>query len=220
MPDSADLPSPDPVEMIEARLDSISVTNVGFIVFLKGDDDGRVLPIFIGANEAQSIALALGDEPAPRPMTHDLLKTMLESLDAAVTKVEITHLREGTFYGRVHMIRGGIEETEFDARPSDAIALALRFEAPIFMARKVFDEAAVSVVSKGADVPTEASEASGAAGTEAEPSEETGTQESAVHPSPSPAEKLRAELDDAVSGERYEEAARLRDALKRLMSGN
>jgi uncharacterized protein len=219
MPDSEDLPSPtpDPVEMIEARLDSISVTNVGFIVFLKGEDDSRVLPIFIGANEAQSIALALGDEPAPRPMTHDLLKTMLESLDATITRVDITDLREGTFYGKVHMLRGGIEETEFDARPSDAIALALRFEAPIFMARKVFDEAAVAVISKDVEAQTEFSKAADPGAVTAE---DTKTKEPSAEPPPSPAEKLRAEMDEAVRGERYEEAARLRDALKRLTSGN
>jgi bifunctional DNase/RNase len=203
--------------MIEARLDSISVTNVGFIVFLKGDDDARVLPIFIGANEAQSIALALGDDPPPRPMTHDLLKSMLDSLDATVTRVEITDLREGTFYGKIHMLRGGIEETEFDARPSDAIALAVRFEAPVFVARKVFDEAAVAIVSKETGVKSESAET---AETEAAMAEKTETKEPSAQPPPSPAEKLRAELDEAVRGEHYEEAVKLRDALKRLSSGN
>jgi bifunctional DNase/RNase len=203
--------------MIEARLDSISVTNVGFIVFLKGDDDARVLPIFIGANEAQSIALALGDDPPPRPMTHDLLKSMLDSLDATVTRVEITDLREGTNYGKNHMLRGGIEETEFDARPSDAIALAVRFEAPVFVARKVFDEAAVAIVSKETGVKSESAET---AETEAAMAEKTETKEPSAQPPPSPAEKLRAELDEAVRGEHYEEAVKLRDALKRLSSGN
>jgi bifunctional DNase/RNase len=207
---SPEEPSPD---LIEARLDSISVTNVGFILFLKGDEEGRVLPIFIGANEAQSIALALGEEPPPRPMTHDLLKSMLDSLDATVTRVEITDLRDGTFFGKVYANRDGIEESEFDARPSDAIALAVRFEAPIFVARKVFEEAAVSAVtasSKG----READEGEGKS------PEETESQPLTPTPALSPAEKLRADLDAAVREEHYEEAARLRDALRRLTAGN
>jgi bifunctional DNase/RNase len=210
----------DPEEtFIEARLDSISVTNVGFILFLKGDDDRRVMPIFIGANEAQSIALAVGEEAPPRPMTHDLLKSMLDSLDAAVTRVEITDLREGTFYAKVYLNRDGIEEGEFDARPSDAIALAVRFEAPIFLSRRVFAEAAVPVTSVGGK-DKEAAEAQDRAGDEeasagdAEPEAQTSSLPL------SPIEKLRADLETAVRDEHYEEAARLRDALKRLTAGN
>lgn len=195
-------------DFIEASLDSISVTNVGFILFLKGEDESRVLPIFIGANEAQSIALALNEEPPPRPMTHDLMKGMLETLDCAVTRVDIIDIREGTFFGRVHMSRGSIEETEYDARPSDAIALALRFQAPIFMHRKVFEEAAVAVVSKEEDKQGETPES--------DPSKGDDSPKTPL----SPAEKLRADLDTAVREERYEEAAHLRDALKRMQSGN
>lgn len=209
MSEIPDLPS----DFLEMRLDSISVTNVGFIVFLKPDEGDRVLPIFIGANEAQSIALALGEEPPPRPMTHDLMKTVLEALDATVTRVEITDLREGTFYGKVRVLRNDIEETEFDARPSDAIALALRFEAPLFAARSVFEEAAVSVVARGSE---NAADDGGTPG-EADPSDD---EPAAPARALSPAEKLRAELDAAVAAERYEEAARLRDALRKLSAGN
>jgi uncharacterized protein len=202
-----------PTEFLEARLDSISVTNVGFILFLKvEEDEARVLPIFIGANEAQSIALALNEEPPPRPMTHDLLKAMLESVDASVVRVEITDLKDGTFYGKVHMSRGGFEETEFDARPSDAIALAVRYQAPVLVARKVFEEAAVAVKNKGGDEAASGEEAA------AEGSPDEGAKSES--PPLSPVEKLRADLDRAVSEERYEEAARLRDTLKRLTSGN
>jgi bifunctional DNase/RNase len=205
-------------DFIEARLDSISVTNVGFILFLKGGDDKRVLPIFIGANEAQSIALALGEDPPPRPMTHDLLKAMLDSLDAAVTRVEITDLNDGTFFAKVYVSRGDIEESEFDARPSDAIALAVRFEAPIFMARKVFEDAAVAVTSVGSPDAENIGMARRAGDEEPMP-EETEAQQRTTK-TLSPAEKLRADLDKAVHEEHYEEAARLRDALKRLSSGN
>ena len=220
-------------DMLEARLDSISVTNVGFILFLKTEKDpdgerprenARVLPIFVGANEAQSIALALNAEAPPRPLTHDLTKTMLESLEASVTRVEITDIREGTFYGRVYLERAGFEEMDFDARPSDAIAMALRWEAPIFVNRKVFEEAAVPVVSAVEDEDDKSEDAgdTGNAG-EAEikvvlgGAGETSTPEERPL---SPAEKLGQELETAIREERYEEAARLRDAIKKLQMGN
>ncbi len=213
MSDPAAIP-PDFPDFIEARLDSISVTNVGFILFLKGDDEARVLPIFIGTNEAQSIALALGEEPPPRPMTHDLLKSMLESLDCSVTRVEITDIKDGTFFGKVYMTRSGIEEMEFDSRPSDAIALGMRFQAPIFMHRKVFDEASVAVVSKEEKEREEERKEAGV------PSPGDADAGAAPEKPQTHAEKLRLDLDKAVREERYEDAARLRDALKRLQSGN
>jgi bifunctional DNase/RNase len=218
-----DFPSEDPefIEFLEARLDSISVTNVGFIIFLKAEEsDDRALPIFIGTNEAQSIALALNAEnPPPRPLTHDLMKTMLESLEVSVSRVEISDLRDGTFYARIHLDKAGIEDLEFDARPSDAIALAMRYDASIFVSRKVFDEAAVPVISKSEDAeaaPDEGEEGEGAAG------EGTAAIVENLDAEPTltltPAQKLQEELEDAIKAERYEEAARLRDAIKRLQN--
>jgi len=219
-------------DFLELRLDSISVTNAGFIVFLKGEGESRVLPIFIGANEAQAIALALGEEPPPRPMTHDLLKSMLDSLDALVTRIDITDLKDGTFFARVHVMRGDIEEHEFDARPSDAIALAVRFDAPIFAKRDVFDEAAVTVVVKpGAEEDeVEISAPRDEARDFEEPalelsemddeSSEIVLQEPSIPGPLSPLEKLQADLTAAVKDERYEEAARIRDVLRNLGVGN
>ncbi len=195
-------PSADIDAFIEARVDSVSITNLGFIVFLKGDDPDRVLPIFIGANEAQSIALALNRQPPPRPMTHDLLKTMLESLDAAVVRAEITEIKDNTFFGRVFVKKAGVEDMDFDARPSDSLALALRWSAPIFVHRRVFAEAAVPV----------AKQKEGEAKME--------THESTAPAPVTPAEKLRVALKKAVQEEHYEEAARLRDELKRMQAGN
>jgi bifunctional DNase/RNase len=230
-----------PSDFLEATLDSISVTNVGFILFLKVEEDSRkVLPVFIGANEAQSIAQALGDEPPPRPLTHDLLKAFLDSVDAVVTRVEITDLREGTFYGKVHILRSDVEESEFDARPSDAIALAVRFQAPILVARKVFEDAAVPVTEKPEspaasvrekDESEDAADDSetGEASEEIEAltgdapapsSSPTSSTSPAEHKPLSPVDALKAALDAAVRAERYEEAARLRDALKRMNAGN
>lgn len=213
-------------DFLELRLDSISVTGAGFIVFLKAEGESRVLPIFIGANEAQAIALALGEEPPPRPLTHDLLKNMLDALDATVTRVDITDLKEGTFFAKVHLMRDEIEAHELDARPSDAIALAVRFDAPIFVARTVFEDAAITVVVKTSmedDDPESPGVAEDAESYElAIPSDDEVTPEpeaAAPEPPPtplSPLEKLRADLKAAVRDERYEEAARLRDVLKRM----
>jgi hypothetical protein len=211
-------------DFLEATLDSISVTNVGFILFLKGEEESRVLPIFIGANEAQSIAQALNDEPPARPLTHDLLKAVLESVDAVVTRIEITDLREGTFFGKVHVTRSDVEESEFDARPSDAIALAVRFQAPILVARKVFDEAAVPVTEKPEGTEPGDGEAK-AEGADISDESETGEPAEAPEAAPdrkalSPVDALKDALDVAVRAERYEEAARLRDELKRMNAGN
>jgi bifunctional DNase/RNase len=215
------IPDPDLPEkdLLEARLDSISVTNVGFILFLKVIEDARVLPIFIGANEAQSIALALNEESSPRPLTHDLMKAMLESLETSVRRVEIQDIREGTFYGRVFLERAGFEELDFDARPSDAIALALRWEAPIFVSRKVFEDAAVPVAAAVEETESEPAAEDSDEWVEASLSPEAEIARTEEHPL-SPAEKLRGELDAALRDERYEEAARLRDAIKKLSLGN
>lgn len=215
-------------DFLELHLDSISVTNAGFIVFLKTEGQTRVLPIFIGANEAQAIALALGEDRPPRPLTHDLLKGMLDALDAAITRVEITDLKDGTFYARVYVSHGEIEVHEFDARPSDAIALAVRYDAPIFAAHSVFEEAAIHVVLKNSgdgnnEIPTPEPELEDA---DVEPNpdgnpggpDQTRDEPAPTPPPPSltPLEKLKADLNAAVADERYEEAARLRDVLKKM----
>ncbi len=190
-------------EFLAARLESVSISQMGFVVFLKHGSDPRALPIFIGNNEAQSIALALNRQPPPRPMTHDLLKDMLESLDCAISRVEITRLKDNTFFARVYMNKAGVEEMEFDARPSDAIALALRWQAPIFVSRRVFEEAAVAETKTEGEAPATAKQ-----------------DEPSPAPHRSPLEQLQEALERAVLEERYEEAARLRDDLNKLQNGN
>lgn len=114
------------------------------IVVLKDDEDKFFLPIWVGIFEANAIALQLEHITTPRPMTHDLLRTMIDELDARVTRIVISELRDSTFYAQIRLMinRAGSESTlEVDARPSDAIALALRTEAPIFVAQDVLDQA-------------------------------------------------------------------------------
>lgn len=103
---------------------------------------GRLLPIWIGQPEATSILLALEGAELPRPLTHDLMKSMLETLGAVVERVEITRVDEGTFFAAI-FLRTEDHSFVVDARPSDSIALAIRMGAPIYVAETVLDEAAV-----------------------------------------------------------------------------
>jgi len=110
------------------------------IVVLKDDAEKFFLPIWVGIFEANAIALQLENVSTPRPMTHDLLRNMIAELDARVTRVVINDLRDSTFFAQIRVIIG--ERTlELDARPSDAIALALRADAPIFVAQSVLEQA-------------------------------------------------------------------------------
>jgi bifunctional DNase/RNase len=111
------------------------------IVVLKDEHEKLFLPIWVGIFEANAIALQLEHVDTPRPMTHDLLKNMIGELDAHVTRVVINDLRDSTFFAQIRVVVGGAKTLEIDARPSDAIALALRTEAPIFVAQEVLDQA-------------------------------------------------------------------------------
>ncbi len=113
------------------------------------EDDGRLLPIWIGQPEATAILLALEDVDLPRPLTHDLLKNALETLGAYIERVEITRVEDGTFYAAL-VVRTEDHTLAIDARPSDSIALAVRAGAPIFVAEDVLDEAGVIDESGGA----------------------------------------------------------------------
>ena len=112
------------------------------IVLLKTVDGNRFLPIWIGHPEAAAILMKLQGASTPRPMTHDLLTEILSELDARITRITVTELRENTFYAQVTVQRDGTE-VEVDSRPSDAIALAIRAEAPIFAADQVIEESAI-----------------------------------------------------------------------------
>ena len=112
------------------------------IVLLKTADGNKFLPIWIGHPEAAAILMKLQGAAKPRPMTHDLLTDMLSQLDAQVVRIAVTELRENTFYARITVQQNG-SEIEVDSRPSDAIALAVRADAPIFAADHVIEESAI-----------------------------------------------------------------------------
>src|SRR5881296_2536614 len=112
------------------------------IVLLKTVDGNKFLPIWIGHPEAAAILMKLQGATTPRPMTHDLISDVLAQLDAHVSRITVTELRESTFYAQITVQQDG-SEVEIDSRPSDAIALAIRADAPIFAADEVIEESAI-----------------------------------------------------------------------------
>ena len=134
------------IDMLEVTIDQIHVnpTNDQRIVVLKAKGADRCLPIWIGAAEGDSIALKLEGKEVPRPLTHDLMDSMISDLGAKVTQVIVSELREDTFIARVVLQRNGTT-IERDSRPSDAIALAVRCGAPIFAEEDVLERAGVAL---------------------------------------------------------------------------
>jgi uncharacterized protein len=115
------------------------ITNMPIII-LRDQDGQRILPIWVGVFEANAIALQIENVQTPRPMTHDLLKNIIDDLSAQVERIVVTELRENTFYALIHLRKNG-HSIEVDARPSDAIALALRTRSPIFVEEAVIQNA-------------------------------------------------------------------------------
>jgi hypothetical protein len=110
------------------------------IIILRDKDGQRVLPIWVGIFEANAIALQIENISTPRPMTHDLLRNVIQDLRARIDKIVVSDLKENTFYALIYLTVNG-DVVAIDARPSDAIALALRARAPIFVEERVIDHA-------------------------------------------------------------------------------
>ena len=127
------------VEMTIKGLMVDPITNMPIII-LRDKDGQRVLPIWVGIFEANAIALQIESVSMPRPMTHDLLRNVIHDLKADIEKVVVCDLKENTFYALIYLLTNG-ESIAIDARPSDAIALALRAKAPIFVEDQVIDNA-------------------------------------------------------------------------------
>jgi bifunctional DNase/RNase len=185
-------------------------TNGAYALILYEIEGKRKLPIIIGGFEAQAIALKLENIKPPRPFTHDLFKNISDAFGLHVNEIFIDELHNETFYAKVICELNG-EIHEIDARPSDAIAIAVRFNAPVFVSEEIMDEAGIKEEQKEA-------EDGDAFGEPGETEEELEPEDAAVQPkSPeSKLEELQVRLDDAVKREDYEEAARLRDEISRL----
>ena len=132
--------------MMEMLIDSIrvSVTTYQRVVILKVKDSDRYLPIWIGPTEAEAIAVKLQDVSVPRPLTHDLLGSVIASLGASVSRIVVSDLTDDTYYAKVVLQANG-STMEVDSRPSDAIALAVRTQAPIFADESVVEKAGVQM---------------------------------------------------------------------------
>jgi bifunctional DNase/RNase len=195
---------------------STSPSSGGAYALVLGEVNGnRRLPIIIGAFEAQAIALELEKIQPPRPMTHDLIRNLFDALGADVTDIVIDDLREGTFFAKVRYVYDD-EEAQLDARPSDAVALAVRADAPIFVAAPVLDEAGIPA-DDDAELPSAFAE---------EPEPEDEPRASGSKPAAAASgggtrlERMEAQLKKAIDEEDYETAARLRDEIARMRSEN
>ena len=130
--------------MIRMEIYGVSFDLVGKtpIVLLKMVDGNKFLPIWIGHPEAAAILMKMQEAPVPRPMTHDLVADIVRRLGGEVVSIAVTDLKDSTFYASITVRQNG-DEIEIDSRPSDAIAIAIRLDAPIFVADKVMEESAV-----------------------------------------------------------------------------
>jgi bifunctional DNase/RNase len=128
------------IEMTIRGLMVDPVTNMPIVVLRDANGD-RVLPIWVGVFEANAIALQMENVTTPRPMTHDLLRNIINDLDASVERIVVTDLKENTFFAMIYLRLHGGETVAVDSRPSDAIALALRAKAPIFVEEAVIEHA-------------------------------------------------------------------------------
>ena len=142
--------------MVEVVIDSIRVSLMSQhrIVILKDVDSERFLPIWIGPYEAEAITVSLQQMEVARPLTHDLLRNVMQTLGAQVLHVIITELKDDVFYARIHVRKNG-QKLEIDSRPSDALALAVRVNVPIFVDDGVMAEAATKPESKAEDAAEE-----------------------------------------------------------------
>ncbi len=176
-------------------------TNGAYALILYELEGKRKLPIIIGGFEAQAIALKLENIKPPRPFTHDLFKNIADAFHLHVNEIIIDELHNETFYAKVVCEVNG-EVHEIDARPSDAIALAVRFNAPLFVTEEIMNEAGIKEEQKEEGEEDEALE-----------SEENVA--GLLNPE-ALLDELQAALNDAISNENYEEAARLRDEISQL----
>jgi len=221
--------------LVRAEIWTIARTDQGNAVLIRPIGSEIAVPIFIGQLETQSILIGFGDVTIPRPLTHDLMISLIKHLGAELLRIEITDLKEGTFYARLVLQSTLMNESEFtlDCRPSDALALAVRFKCPVYISEQVVQEAGVSV-NLIVDAATASAEEDlkNFYDEQGEPNKAPGEgiedefrrdgmplsppQSAQVQSKEAQRRALKAELDKAVAAEEYERAAKLRDLLASL----
>lgn len=197
---------------------SSSISGGGYALLLKETDGNRRIPIIIGHFEAQAIAFEIEGLKPPRPLTHELLKNIIEALSYKVENVVISELRDSTFFSKIFLDSDEIDP--LDARPSDAIALALKFNAPIFVARDVMDE--IGFVPK-IDNNSEDNSLNELEVNDVENDDDFSDDTNDnlnVDDKDLKLKKLQSDLEEAVNNEDYEKAAELRDQIKKLEISN
>jgi bifunctional DNase/RNase len=195
----------------------------GFAIILKETGGDRRLPIIIGQFEAQAIALELEGKKQQRPLTHDLLKEVIENFGYAVSSIYISELKDSTFYAKIKFDSMSVEE--LDARPSDAIALALKFAAPIYVASSIMDEVGFTPEFEDQIAPKDEEYDDEAEGESEDDENEEGRmlkedENKTLTAKDRKLKQLKSELDEAVTQEDYEKAAQLRDAIQKLEISN
>ncbi|MDH5717254.1 MAG: DUF151 domain-containing protein [Spirochaetia bacterium] len=230
--------------MLEIEIVEVSVTQMGFALMLKTPSRPGIVPIFIGPLETYSISAALEGQKTERPLTHDLVKNLLQVIDATVEKIVINDFKGGTFYARLYLKFNGKDKKneviDIDSRPSDGIALALRFKSPIYMEEFVFEQTAVDAAlikekrqSKDEDLITITDENLDDPETDesiqamlealkgkeelAKKGDKSQLKEDEFK---SKKEVLEQMLKVAITKEHYEEAAAIRDEIKSLKSNH
>lgn len=195
---------------------SYSQTQNGAYALILSEVDGdRKLPIVIGAFEAQSIAIALEKEiKPPRPLTHDLFKNFADRFDILIKQVIIHKLVDGVFYSSIICERDNIEEI-IDARTSDAISLALRFDAPIFTYKNILDKAGIYLKGSGQDKMTEDEEEDDILVDQLVVEEEEEQNSGSTDYKKLSLSELNSLLEQAVASEDYEAAAKIRDEISK-----
>ena len=138
------------IEVVVSRL-GLDSTTQSYVVILQEKDGQRLLPIWIGQPEAESIVMQMHNVKRPRPLTHDLCKSIIVGLGGALQKVQISRVEKNTYYAELHIVRNG-DMVQVDARPSDSIAIALRLSAPIFAAEELLTDVQVEESTETFDV--------------------------------------------------------------------
>ncbi len=187
-------------------LSSSPSTGGAYAILLKEINGIRRLPIIIGAFEAQAIALEIEGIKPPRPLTHDLLKQIIDNLGATVLEVIVDELRENTFYAKI-ILEVSALTNEVDSRPSDAIALAVRAQAPIYVAE--------SVMKIASFVPSDENEKDTSSKRESPKEEDMVSMSKEARIA-----ALQNKLREAIDAEEYERAAKIRDDIQKLTSNN
>lgn len=196
------------MDKVQVVILGISATPGGnaFALILKELDGSRRLPIIIGAFEAQSIAFELEGVNPPRPLTHDLIKIILETFGYQLSEIFIDNLEEGTFHAKLIF---EVEGIQIDCRPSDAIAIAIRMNAPIFVNAEILEEAGVAPLQNDSEIQIPNF-----------PQESSQKVESTTSSGNKRLDILQTQLEKAIKEENYETAAKLRDEIKKILESS